>query len=136
MILTNGGIQDVEETIDEIVKGSSLPLSIIIVGLGQEDFSSMIRLDGDTEALYSQRYNKYVDNDMVQFVPYRKFSNDPMLLAQETLKEVPEQFLKYMAKKGIIPNSANFEQRIINQEEEKKQDQNQTQPPFYAQRKA
>lgn len=65
MILTNGGIQDVEETIDEIVKGSSLPLSIIIVGLGQEDFSSMIRLDGDTEALYSQRYNKYVDNDMV-----------------------------------------------------------------------
>ena len=114
MILTNGGIQDVEETIDEIVKGSSLPLSIIIVGLGQEDFSSMIRLDGDTEALYSQRYNKYVDNDMVQFVPYRKFSNDPMMLAQETLKEVPEQFLKYMAKKGIIPNSANFEQHIIN----------------------
>ena len=53
MILTNGGIQDVEETIDEIVKGSSLPLSIIIVGLGQEDFSSMIRLDGDDEALYS-----------------------------------------------------------------------------------
>ena len=133
MILTNGGIQDVEETIDEIVKGSSLPLSIIIVGLGQEDFSSMIRLDGDTEALYSQRYNKYVDNDMVQFVPYRKFSNDPMMLAQETLKEVPEQFLKYMAKKGIIPNSANYEQRIINQEEDKKQDQNKTfLSPFYA----
>ena len=133
MILTNGGIQDVEETIDEIVKGSSLPLSIIIVGLGQEDFSSMIRLDGDTEALYSQRYNKYVDNDMVQFVPYRKFSNDPMMLAKETLKEVPEQFLKYMAKKGIIPNSANYEQRIINQEEDKKQDQNKTfLSPFYA----
>ena len=53
MILTNGDIQDIEETIDEIVKGSALPLSIIIVGVGQEDFSSMIRLDGDDEALYS-----------------------------------------------------------------------------------
>ena len=39
VILTDGGIQDLEETIDEIVKGSSLALSIIIVGVGQEDFS-------------------------------------------------------------------------------------------------
>ena len=65
MILTNGGIQDIEETIDEIVKGSSLPLSIIIVGVGAEDFSSMVRLDGDVEALYSRKYRKYIDNEIV-----------------------------------------------------------------------
>ena len=63
MILTNGDIQDIEETIDEIVKGSSLPLSIVIVGVGQEDFSSMIRLDADDEALYSQKYSKYMENN-------------------------------------------------------------------------
>ena len=63
MISTNGDIQDIEETIDEIVKGSSLPLSIVIVGVGQEDFSSMIRLDADDEALYSQKYSKYMENN-------------------------------------------------------------------------
>ena len=47
MILTSGDIKDMEDTIDEIVKGSALPLSIIIVGVGGEDFSSMIKLDGD-----------------------------------------------------------------------------------------
>jgi hypothetical protein len=41
------------KTIDEIVRGSSTPLSIIIVGVGQEDFSSMEVLDADDEPLYS-----------------------------------------------------------------------------------
>jgi hypothetical protein len=41
------------KTIDEIVSGSSLPLSIIIVGVGKEDFSSMEILDADDEPLYS-----------------------------------------------------------------------------------
>lgn len=31
----------------QIVKASHLPMSIIIVGIGDEDFSDMIELDGD-----------------------------------------------------------------------------------------
>ena len=34
MIITDGIINDMQATIDEIVRGSSLPLSIIIVGVG------------------------------------------------------------------------------------------------------
>jgi hypothetical protein len=34
LILTDGIINDLEATIDEVVKGSALPLSIIIVGIG------------------------------------------------------------------------------------------------------
>ena len=34
MIITDGIINDMQLTIDEIVRGSSLPLSIIIVGVG------------------------------------------------------------------------------------------------------
>jgi vacuolar-type H+-ATPase subunit F/Vma7 len=41
LLLTDGIINDMQKTIDEIVRGSSLPLSIIIVGVGSEDFSSM-----------------------------------------------------------------------------------------------
>jgi len=38
IIFTDGIINDVNETIDEIVQGSVLPLSIIIVGIGNADF--------------------------------------------------------------------------------------------------
>lgn len=41
LILTDGLINDMEATIDEIVRATSLPISIIIVGVGNEDFSSM-----------------------------------------------------------------------------------------------
>jgi hypothetical protein len=38
LILTDGVINDLDRTIDEVVKGSLLPLSIIIVGIGNADF--------------------------------------------------------------------------------------------------
>ena len=52
--MTDGQISDMQKTIDEIVRASFLPLSIIIVGVGDANFNSMEKLDGDEEALYSQ----------------------------------------------------------------------------------
>jgi hypothetical protein len=51
LILTDGEIHDMQETIDLIVRGSRWPLSIIIVGLGQDSFVNMKRLDADEEPL-------------------------------------------------------------------------------------
>lgn len=53
LIITDGIINDMQKTIDEIVKGSSLPMAIVIVGVGDADFSNMDVLDGDDEALFS-----------------------------------------------------------------------------------
>ena len=89
LIITDGIINDMQKTIDEIVRGSSLPLSIIIVGVGSADFSSMDVLDADDEPLYSKKYKKYMAADIVQFVPYSEFKNDPRLLAKEVLEEIP-----------------------------------------------
>jgi hypothetical protein len=46
-------------------------------------------LDADDDPLYSMKYKKNMDADIVQFVPYRQFMHNPMLLAKETLTEVP-----------------------------------------------
>lgn len=53
LIITDGVINDMQATIDQVVRGSSLPLSIIIVGVGSADFSSMDQLDADEVPLYS-----------------------------------------------------------------------------------
>jgi len=78
-----------QKTIDQVVRSSGLPISIIIVGVGSDDFESMDTLDADENPLYSQKYKKYMDADIVQFVPYRDFRSNPIQLAKETLDEVP-----------------------------------------------
>lgn len=41
LILTDGEIHDMEPTKTSIVQASHLPLSIIIIGIGNEDFVNM-----------------------------------------------------------------------------------------------
>ena len=45
--MTDGEIHDMDETLENIVDAAELPLSIIIVGVGNEDFIKMKVLDGD-----------------------------------------------------------------------------------------
>lgn len=46
-IMTDGQLHDIYPVIDLIDKNSNLPMSIIIVGLGENDFKQMQKLDGD-----------------------------------------------------------------------------------------
>lgn len=94
---------DLEKTIDQVVRGSSLPISFIIVGVGDADFSHMDTLDSDDDLLYSKRFKKHMEADIVQFVPFREFRNNPVQLARETLDEVPRQLLDYFKKRKIAP---------------------------------
>eukprot|EP00826_Nyctotherus_ovalis_P039150 TRINITY_DN3738_c0_g3_i9.p1 TRINITY_DN3738_c0_g3~~TRINITY_DN3738_c0_g3_i9.p1 ORF type:complete len:552 (+),score=115.99 TRINITY_DN3738_c0_g3_i9:240-1895(+) len=103
LLLTDGIIDDMQETIDEIVRASALPLSIIIIGVGTADFSSMEVLDADDEPLYSKKLKKKMERDIVQFVPFAEYKHDPVRLAKETLEEVPRQLLSYMKSKNIPP---------------------------------
>ena len=47
LILTDGCIHDLRKTVDLIVECSNFPLSIIIVGIGDADFTAMETLDSD-----------------------------------------------------------------------------------------
>lgn len=55
LILTDGEIHDMAQTIDMIVNASQLPLSIIIVGVGEEKFKLMKELDSDDQLLRDSR---------------------------------------------------------------------------------
>ena len=107
LIITDGAINDLDQSIASVVRASGLPLSIIICGVGTADFSSMVALDGDGGMLRSGPST--ASRDIVQFVPFREFlAKGPVALAQETLKEVPGQFLQYMKQRSIVPNAASL----------------------------
>ena len=102
LILTDGQIDDLNDTIDEMVEASFLPISVIIVGIGNGDFTSMDILDADENPLYDRRRRK-ADRDLVHFVPFNQFKNDPAKLAEQVLEEIPRQVVEYYQHKGIKP---------------------------------
>ena len=107
MILTDGIIDDLQETIDALVEGSYYPLSVIIIGIGNnEDFSKMEKLDGDEIPLISQRGIKR-QRDLVQFVPFNKFEGDEQKLSQEVLDEIPRQVIEYYTLNFLYPENFN-----------------------------
>uniref|UniRef100_A0A8C3Y0L6 Copine 4 n=1 Tax=Catharus ustulatus TaxID=91951 RepID=A0A8C3Y0L6_CATUS len=80
LILTDGVITDMADTREAIVHASHLPMSVIIVGVGNADFSDMQMLDGDDGILRSPK-GEPVLRDIVQFVPFRNFKHaDDMAL--------------------------------------------------------
>lgn len=103
LILTDGEIHDMQDTVNAIVRGSRLPLSIIIVGIGMDSFQNMRKLDADDEPLVDSRGTR-MERDIVQFVPFREVNNSPQRLAKEVLAEIPREFTNFFKLRGIVPN--------------------------------
>lgn len=109
LVITDGIITDIDETKNAIVNASDLPMSIIIVGVGDEDFSAMEYLDSDKAMLRSG--GRVASRDIVQFVELRKFVNpggrwNKEMLAKSVLAEVPKQLVDWMTIRGVKPVNA------------------------------
>ena len=106
LILTDGVINDLKKTRDILVEASFLPLSVIIVGIGNADFTKMKILDGDEVPLTSSKGTVRA-RDLVQFVPFSKYENDEKKLAMEVLAEIPRQLVEYYKFKNLDPEKLN-----------------------------
>ena len=109
LIITDGEITDMDSTIRAVVKASSLPMSIIIVGVGTGcDFENMGILDGDDKALQDDA-GRMAERDIVQFVPMRNIraankAEYQAELARELLAELPGQIVDYFKARRITPD--------------------------------
>lgn len=113
LIVTDGLISDFDETVEAIVHASEYPISILIVGVGDEDFDQMQILDGDGGVLQGES-DELDENgnpkiikakrDIVQFVDYKQFKNRSEKLVEEVLAEIPDQVTGFYKYKGISPD--------------------------------
>uniref|UniRef100_A0A8C2CFT5 Copine VIII n=1 Tax=Cyprinus carpio TaxID=7962 RepID=A0A8C2CFT5_CYPCA len=108
LIISDGVISDMAQTKESIINASSLPMSIIIVGVGPAEFDEMIELDGDEVRISSR--GRFAERDIVQFVPFRDYIDrrgnhilSMARLAKDVLAEIPDQFLQYVRSRGIKP---------------------------------
>lgn len=102
MILTDGLISDFPDTCRSIVEASSLPISIIIIGVGNEDFGQMDRLDSD-KGMLRDSYGNAAVRDCVQFVPFRDYAQNPAQLSAAVLQELPKQVDQFYQMIGCAP---------------------------------
>lgn len=114
LIVTDGIISDMMQTKKAIIEASKSPMSIIICGVGDAEFSAMNELDSDD--IIMQVDGKKAERDIVQFVPMSQFlpssgrqqslaslQASQQLLAEEVLREIPDQLTGYMLMHGFHP---------------------------------
>ena len=93
LIVTDGAVSDVNATAAAVQTLFDHPLSVVIVGVGTADFTSMKFLDDIPN----------MKRDFIQFVELNQHSNQTSL-TNATLHEIPHQLETYFIQKGIGPN--------------------------------
>lgn len=95
LILTDGAVTDVQSTAACINQVSDAPLSIVIVGVGNADFSAMQFLDDSSHPPGGR--------DIAQFVQFNRHAHNPQSLTSATLNEIPDQLTGFFTRRGIAP---------------------------------
>jgi len=104
LILTDGAVSNVEETLQCLESIKNAPLSIVIVGIGSGDFSTMNFLDNQNLAEFEGENEDGNGIDVAQFVEFNAHKDDWRSLTSATLDEIPKQLSNYFQRYGIKPN--------------------------------
>jgi len=103
VVFTDGQINDMQPATDALVESAFLPLSVIIIGIGNSDFENMHVLDGEKGTL--RHSNGQLDRrEICQFVPFKRFNHDHNALARHVLEKIPDQLISYYQLMNIRPN--------------------------------
>jgi hypothetical protein len=90
LVITDGIMENLQETQHKLASYSEMPLSVVFVGVGRSDFGKMHQLCG----VSGRRCN-------TTFVDFRRHQHDPSALGEAALKNVPAQLCAYMDMRGF-----------------------------------
>ena len=94
LIISDGIIDDINETIDSIIEASKFPISFIIIGIGNDVSNDMKRLNGENGKLISSK-GEILKKDIVQYVHFNDYADNLNKLTEAVLKYIPDQIYKY-----------------------------------------
>jgi len=112
VILTDGEIHDMDETVNLLIESCELPLSIIVIGVGNEHFSKMETLN-DWKNIKNSK-GKSLSRKLVDFILFKKIDKKISPLSQKISNFIQEQLVKYhefICKKPnppLLMNNSNY----------------------------
>jgi hypothetical protein len=92
VIITDGIMDDVMSTRERLDLYSTMPLSVVFVGVGRSDFDA---LDVICQPLSSSKRCN------TTFVQFRQLQHDPAALGDAALRNIPIQLCEYMQQQGL-----------------------------------
>lgn len=95
LILTDGDINDIDDSAALLSKFSSLPFSVLIIGIGNNNFSEMKMLKN---SINKQEFT----NLRLNFVRFNEFRDEPEKLTSEILKIIPNDVIDYYEENDVI----------------------------------
>ena len=100
MILTSGSLTDLNDTVDAVIDASYLPFSLIIIGIGNDDFKKMMEFNINTIPSNKKR----ILRDSVKFVIFNAYKHNISELRKKVFEDIPNQMVEYYSKIKIYPN--------------------------------
>ena len=94
VIITDGNNNDIDEMVRQLIKSERYPISVCIIGVGDENFSRMLQMDSRTKPLEDKDGYKS-ERDMCQFVRYNDFKDRPDKMTEYMLNIIPSQVEAY-----------------------------------------
>ena len=101
-ILTDGNTDDTIETKELLIKASTMPISIIIIGIGKASFNLIEELTEDNNPLVSKS-GMVSRRKNVSFVKLNDYKNDWGKIMNKVLYQIPRQFIDYCSIYGVEP---------------------------------
>ena len=96
LVLTDGIVSDSDATKRLMHSVSVLPLTVVMVGIGDADFAVMDEM---------VRYSNATSRPNAAFAALRRHQHDPAELATEVLRDVPDHIVGYFRGRGIEPTA-------------------------------
>ena len=94
--------EDIQKCIDAFIENTYLPLSVVIIGIGDKDFTDIKNLFSSKYKYSSKEIEKMRNN--IYFFPLKDFNFKYELALSESLKEVPKQLVEYYNKNMTTPD--------------------------------
>ena len=102
LLFTNNDIFDEQEFANDLIVSSSLPMSVVIVGLGKTSFTKLQKIDNNFLSLINSEGNS-PKRKCIKFVEYKNTKNIQRTV-RNSLINVPNEMLEYLSINNIEPH--------------------------------
>ena len=102
LLFANNDIIDEKEFFNDLIISSALPISIVVIGLGNGPYTKLEDLENNFLNLKNDDGNK-PQRKCLKFVSFKKNSKNFQRTVQKALIDIPNEMVEYLSINNIIP---------------------------------
>ena len=107
VIITDGDVSDTENTLIQLVRANALPVSILVIGVGDEPMEK-------NKKMFNSEFLKLkceggIIRDFISFLRWEDYNGfgkpGPKVFVRDALKNIPMQIVRFYKIRGVLPEA-------------------------------